>query len=676
MKNCVLGISCFGHDTAACLVDEKNGHILFASAQERFSNIKFDDAIPFYTIQKCINLANKLNYTIKYAAIASNHSLFMGHYFFSEINKILGNFNLTNVFINFLKNEAINYGYFNILYNKNTMINQFFEKNFHNINSSDQKELKKIIAWYFNWSVKHFKIKGLVQKFLKNIKVFEVDHHTAHAASVYYNSGFEKSNIIVFDGQGEQETITLFSAKQNKFNVIAKSFWPHSLGILYLKGTELLNYQIGDEYKVMGMSAYGKENLSQIFKNFYKIDNQGSVIFESNQYINLKDIKDTRHKCLEFNTRIRELVPKVQNSKFKQVHFDFAKTLQSVLEDIGINLSDYLYEKTKIKNICLSGGVALNGLLNNKILNSKNFNDAFVFPASGDDGTAVGAAQYLINKENFIYKDKLKKAFFGYSEDNTKILNNEMYKKKYLKKVNIKNIYEFAATELSKNKVISIFNGQAEFGPRALGGRSIIANPTESNIVEILNTKIKLREPFRPFAPICLSNYLNDFFKIKTQSSFMLFICETIEEKKHLIPGVVHNDGTARVQSVDESNTVFFNILTEFNKKTNIPVLINTSFNIGGEAIVNSIEEAINSFLQMDIDYLIINDEIFEKDFEKLKNFKKQKLDKFIKKRKNAFVKKNIHPKICISNYNYNFFVNFRSQLKQYIKQIVFGGYI
>ena len=676
MKNCVLGISCFGHDTSACIVDEDTSEVIFASAQERYSNIKYDDNIPLFTINECISIASKYNYKIKYAAIASNHTLFIGTYFFNEINKILKDVKLSENFINFLKFKAIRDGYFNKIFNKNSSINNYLDANFSHVNKSGVDRIKNLLSWYFNWSVKHLKIKEIIQRQFPYLKLHEVDHHVSHAASVFYNSGFDTSNIIVFDGQGEQETISMYKAHQNKFDLISKSYWPHSIGIFYLKGTEALGYTLGDEYKVMGMSAFGSNDLNYIFDKSYSINQLGTLEFKENKYLGFKDIENTAHNCLTFKNEIKNVLPTIFDKNFQQIHFDFAKALQVNVENIGKELSEFIFNKTKIKNICLSGGVALNGLMNNKILNSKNFDDAFVYPASGDDGTSVGAAQFLINQNRKIKQKKISTCFTGFKEENNKINENKFYKKNYLKKIKTQNRMKFIAEELIKDKVVAIYNGRSEFGPRALGARSIIANPLSNNIVEILNTKIKLREPFRPFAPICLKEDIKNFFKIDIESNFMLFICETIEDMKKYIPGVVHNDGTARVQSVDKDNTFFYDLLTEFKNLTNVPVLINTSFNIGGEAIVNSIDDAINSFFQMDIDYLIINDEIFEKNPETDLKSLKVSLDEFIIKRQKKFKKLNKFKDFKITNYNHNFFINFKTQLKQYFKNLINKNYI
>ena len=677
MKKCILGISSFGHDTSACIVDSESSQVIFASAQERYSNIKFDSHIPFYTINECLKVAEKYNYEITDAAIASNHLLFMGNYFFNELNKNILNFDITLKLVEFLKFKAINYGYFNSILKSNKFLNEYLDKNFSNLDNTKIKRIKNLISWYFNWSVKHYKIKEKIENFLKNIKVHEVDHHLAHAASAYYNSGFENTNAIVLDGQGEEVTITLYNITDNNFSILGQSFWPNSLGILYLKATEHLGYKLGDEYKVMGMSAFGKDNFNQIFNGSTKIDEHGSLTFLKNGFIEFEDIPNTAHRSLKFTNKIDEIIPKPKNKNFNQNHFDFAKSLQTKIENIGLEFSDYLFEKNKVKNMCLSGGVALNGLMNNKILNSSNISDAFVYPASGDDGTSVGAAQLIVNKDKKIKKGKIKTCFLGFVEDiNFDINKHDKFKKKFLRKVETKNIYSFLAKKISEGSILAICSGNAEFGPRALGARSIIANPLKNNIVEILNTKIKLREPFRPFAPICLEEHVNKFFNLNTESNFMLFICETLEKMKEKIPGVVHKDGTARVQSVGKENEIIYKILNEFYNITNIPVLINTSFNIGGEAIVNSYDDAINSFLQMDIDYLLLGNDIFEKNLNEEKNYIKPSLDEFIKRRTNTFNKINQFPNYNIMNFNYNFFDNFYAQLKQFLKQIIYKDYI
>ena len=672
MKNCILGISSFGHDTSACLVEVNTSKTIFASAQERFSNIKFDDTIPLYTISECLNFAKKYNYNIIKASISCDYNLFLGDYFFSEIKKNINDEIKSIEYFSLLKSYLKEGKYYNFFSYSNNRITQYIKVYLNHLNKNSIINLKKLNSWYFNWAVKHKNIENVIQKFIGKIPLIRVSHHVSHAASSYFSSGFSNSNIIVIDGQGEQDTITIFNAVDRKINLIAKTSWPNSVGMFYLAGTSHLGYKLGDEYKVMGMSAYGKNEYVKYLEPSFKIDEEGTLKIYDSEYLGFSNIKDTFHKNFFFKNSFLKILPKNNTQSFKQDHFNFAKSIQTITENIGVNLAEWAYSKTNSNKICLSGGVALNGLMNNKILNLKCFNDAFVYPASGDDGTSVGSALYLLSQDKEIdfANKKLFTCFHGVKDSFKEFLvsNNKILKKiKYEKKDAVE---KFIAGKVYDNKVVAIFNSGAEFGPRSLGARSIIANATNPNMREILNKKIKLREPFRPFAPICLSSEVNNFFEIKNESNFMLFICQTKKDKIKLIPSVVHEDGTARVQSVNDDNPFFKKILEEYNSISGIPILINTSFNIGGEAIVNSIQDAIESFKQMDIDYLIIDDYVLTK----ADKFISPKLStkKFIEKRQNRFLNDNKYPIYKISYYNSYFFINFYQFLKRKIKEKLF----
>ena len=610
MEDVVLGVSAFGHDTSACLVD-LNNNIIFASAEERFTNIKHDDAIPFSSINHCLKICENKKLNIISLAIGSNYKLFLH----GEIKNFLQK-NLSNEdFVYFFRElgDTIYNGYYDYFFNKNKKINNLLSLLKKKIKFSKYCEFKKSLSWYFNWAVKNYNILNKLKKKFPNVKIYSIDHHLSHAASVFYNSGFHNSAILVMDGQGEYSTISLYEVKDNNFNLISQSEWPNSLGILYLEATKILGFGMGDEYKVMGMSAYGKKNLIEIFNEFIKIDENGVVNFCENSYLAFSYLKGTGHRVINFKEKIRELVPKVKNGELLEAHYDFAKTIQSFTEKTGVQLAKVLKKKTTSKNLCISGGVALNGLMNNKIVNLNIFEDVFVYPASGDDGTSVGAAQYTVSKiKNNLTNKKVSTCFYGFENSKDEI---DLYVKNIDdKNINIiqpDNIFEFLAKKIFENKVVAVFNGKSEFGPRALGARSIIANPTDPKIKEILNEKVKLREPFRPFAPICLEEEIKNYFDLNVESNFMLFICNTFQDKRDLIPGVVHEDGTARAQSVNKENYFFYNLLLEFKKISNIPILINTSFNVGGEAIVNDIDDAFKSFNFMDIDYLVADKYIF-----------------------------------------------------------------
>ena len=662
MKKGIIGICSLVHDTSACLVDYTTGKVVYASAEERFSNLKSDHHIPFHTINQCLKYAKKNKYTVKEAAVAFDPNYFLGENFYKIIYAILKNNQDTLKFVKFLKKKDL---FFNIKFNYR-FIDDFFATNSIYLTKKNRIKIHEHLTYHFNSMIKYKKINKILKKFLPGIKLTNVRHHIAHAVSAYYNSGFNDANILVMDGQGEEDTVTIFHAKKNTLKEISKTTWPYSIGYFYQLATFALNYKIGDEYKVMGMSAYGNNKFLKYLNKCFSINANGSLILNKNQYLNLKYFKDTKYQQLNFTSKFLELIEKPTKNNFKQIHFDFAKSVQTVVEKISLDLAKFAYSKNKSKNLCISGGVALNGLMNNKILNNSNYKDIYVYAASGDDGTAVGAAQYLImKKNNFPKRERVNQVFFGYEDE--KIKNRSYIKNKLgnnLDFVKSKNVYKFIAKELNNNKVFAIYSGKSEFGPRALGSRSIIANALDKNIKKNLNLKIKIREPFRPFAPIVLNKDYKKYFKLKFSSEFMLFICDTTKKYRKFIPGVIHKDNTARVQTVDKNNKIFFKILTEFKKITKIPVLINTSFNIGGEAIVNTLDDALNSFIQMDIDYLLVGQYLIQK-----KNkVTKTNINDFINRRKNKFNNNNPFPRIDILRLNSNFYTKTSKVIMEKLK--------
>jgi carbamoyltransferase len=676
MKNknkAIIGLSTFVHDSSSCLVNYE-GKVLYASAEERFSNLKSDSHIPFFTLKKCIDIAKEKNLKVEKIAVAYDPNLFLGEGFSKKIHFILNDKKIEKKFTSYLLN--FNSGkFFNMIFN-NKFIKNFFVKNNFYINSSQERKIFEYLTYFYNSMIKYEKVNKIISNSFPQYEIVNVRHHLAHAVSAYFNSGFKNSNILVMDGKGEDDTITLFNAKNNRIKEISKTSWPVSMGYFYQLVTFTLNYTIGDEFKVMGMSAYGKNKFLKYFKDCFRVNNNGKVNFFENEYLKIKDFPNTKYEQLYFTNKFLNKIGKVNKNKFNQKHFDLAKSTQTLIENIGLKLSLFIKNKKLSQNLCISGGCALNGLMNNHILINSKYKNIYVFSASGDDGTSVGAAQYILMKNNLKNKrKKIDNVFLGH--DDLKIKDKSYIEKKLsnnLEIMDIDDIYKFSAEQISENKVIAIFNGPSEFGPRALGNRSIIANALNPNIKKDLNIKIKLREPFRPFAPIILKSDTKKYFKLKKDSEYMLFICDTVKRYRNKIPGVVHKDNTARVQTVDKSNYVFYKILKEFKKITKIPVMINTSFNIGGEAIVETIDDAINSFNQMDIDYLLIGNFLIKKKLKlPIKDTKS-----FIENRKKIFTENNRYKRIDLTRLNYNFYIKeskiIKEKAKDILKKTIKGG--
>jgi len=641
MKKAVIGINCFGHDASCCIVDEYNGEILYAIAEERLSNIKHDSHFPIGALIKCQEYAKNNNYNLCNVALNFVSEEFISGTLKNELDVAVPEC-ADMIFKLLLESlpDCIYYQY------KKTRLSDLIDREFEkkNIADTNRQKAREKIFWYFNWAVKYKKIEHMVRDLLPNIKITCINHHTCHATSAYFSSGFKDATILVIDGQGESETISVFKANDSGINKISATNWPNSLGIFYLSVTQYLGYSLGDEFKVMGMSAYGKPEFKNIFENIFSIDESLKVVFNENEYFNLQPVPGCPgHEYYNFTELFKKIVPSPNNKQvFEQAHFDLAASVQYIIEKIGVQFAIAAIRRTGIKNLVVSGGVALNGLMNERIRQESGLDAIYIYPASGDDGTCVGAAQMVAYQINKISSKKISTSFLGgvYPKDEIE----KMLQKRGIKYIECSNIHQQIAQAIVEKKIVARFHGRSEFGPRALGNRSILANPTDFKMKGILNERIKHREPFRPFAPACLKEYVNNFFELPCDSPFMLLIPKT-KPKAHIdIPAVVHNDFTARVQTVCvEDNKNFYDTINAFYKLSGVPVLINTSFNVNGEAIVETPLDALESFGHMDIDYLAMENFWIAKD-DILDLFPNQKDQDFLKERKNRYIIGIKHP--------------------------------
>ena len=387
--------------------------------------------------------------------------------------------------------------------------------------------------------------------------------------------------------------------------------FPNSVGLLYSTITSYLGFRVNnDEYKVMGLAAYGEPKYEKEFKKIVKINDDGSIKLNM-KYFSFEDSKRM------FNIKLEKLLGKKRLYKepITQRHKDIAYALQKITEKIVLKMVNFSHKETNSKNLCLAGGVALNSVSNGNIEQNSKFKNIFIQPASSDSGGAIGVAQYIhhsiLKNER---KNKMDHIFFGpdYKSKNIRqfLIKNNIKYVEYKKK----KLLEKTASLIWNNNVIGWFQGRMEFGPRALGNRSILANPSNPKMKDIINKKVKHRESFRPFAPACLLNKAKDYFDIKTESPFMLKICTVKSNKRKILPSITHIDGTARLQTVKKSNNEkFYDLIVQFEKLSKIPVLLNTSFNVMGEPIVNSPQDAYDCFKNTGIDYLIMENFIIEK---------------------------------------------------------------
>jgi len=483
------------------------------------------------------------------------------------------------------------------------------------------KNLNQIDLLVTDWiRLRKWKISGptynvLEFDYLKEIFKFDkkkiriINHHLAHAASTYYTSGFSNSSILIVDGNGSDlETTTYYKANQFKINFL-ENYKFHGIGACYnTVTTRVLNFGIGGEGKTMGLAPYGKSYKNRNFKINYKLDGIKNDFSDFMKRMPNSDLLNQINKKYITNVLKRDIKrcenPKKLTNKY---YSNIAYKLQDVTEKTLIHLARDLYSKTNSKNICIAGGVGLNSVSNKKILDKTKFKNIFVFPACSDAGIPFGLAiwGYYCLKELGSFKRKkisFSNAFMGNSYSSSCVLNClKEYKISY-EKTDPKQV----ARKISQGKIIGLFQGKSEYGPRALGHRSIVADSRKKDMKDILNKRVKHRESFRPFAPAILEEYAKEYFDLKCKSPYMLLIAKV--KKPKIIPSVTHVDGTARIQTVSKiDDPKFYSLINEFRKITGVPCILNTSFNDAGDPIVESPKDALETFLKCDMDYLYID---------------------------------------------------------------------
>jgi len=564
-----LGISCYYHDSAAALL--KDGHVIAAVEEERFSRKKFDDDFPKKAIQWCLDDAK----------IAP-----------SQINSVA-------------------------FYDKPILK---FERLLDNYIAVAPRGLYSFLDVIPKWIHKRLWVKNEIKKSLKGFKgeIIFPEHHMSHAAHAFYTSSFEESAILTIDGVGEWSTTSFGYAKNNSIKITNDLRWPHSLGLFYSAFTYFLGFKVNEgEYKLMGLSSYGTPKYYDlILDNLIDVKDDGSI------RLNMKYFAFTYDKVMT-NKKFSELFgisPKIKNEKTLQIHFDIGASAQKVLEDVILKMVNHIHTKTKMKNICIGGGVALNGVANYKILKEGPFENVHIPPSPGDAGSAVGAAQYLYhiyhkNSKNII-KNNIQliheNVYVGPSFSDTEIVKFLDSENISYKSFDKKSLLEKTAQLIADGNIVGWYQGKMEWGPRALGNRSILADPRREDMKDILNAKIKHRESFRPFAPSILEECSSEYFEIDVPSPYMLMVSPVKKPKD--IPAVTHVDGTGRVQTVSkESNPLYYDLINEFYKITDVPVIINTSMNVMGEPIVNTPEQAYQMIVKTDMDYIVMGNNLVKK---------------------------------------------------------------
>lgn len=436
-------------------------------------------------------------------------------------------------------------------------------------------------------------------------KIIFCDHHHAHAASAFLPSPFKEAVILTVDGTGEWSTLSYGVGRNTNIRLERDIRFPHSLGLLYSAITAHLGFRVNwAEGTVMALAACGEPIFVKEFETLIDIKEDGSFRLNLDYFSFHYDLVMTNQKF----SRLFSCPPRHPDAELKKIHRDIAATLQYVLEKIILRITTHLHDIYKIDSLCIAGGVGLNCIANGKILEFTPFKNIFVQPAAGDDGAALGAALYaythLFNGQK---RWRMKTAYLGPGYSNNAIENFLNLRNAQYHYLPNDSLVQEVAKNIFANKVIGWFQGKMEFGPRALGSRSILANPCHAGVKEMLNEKVKHREGFRPYAPaVCLED-METYFYLKQPGPFMTIAARVKEEAKAKIPGVVHVDGTARVQTVaKEDNPLFYDLLKAFEKISGVPIVVNTSFNLKGEPIVCSPEDAWQSFLETEMDFLVM----------------------------------------------------------------------
>ena len=602
----ILGISAFFHDSAAAIIND--GEIVAAAQEERFTRVKHDYSYPF-------NAVNAVLYESKSKLSEIDHIVFFEK--------------------PFLKFERLLETYM-----------AFAPKGFKSFSMSMPIWLREKL---FQKKFLFEKLK-LHDKDFKDInKIKFSEHHYSHAASAFYPSPFKEALVLTLDGVGEWATTTIALGKENKLDILKEIHFPHSLGLFYSAFTYYCGFKVNSgEYKLMGLAPYGKAIYEKkILDNLIDIKSDGT--FKLNmKFFNFATGLTMTNK--NFSNLFGQLPRNPKKDLLTQFHMDIAASIQKVTEDIILKIGKSISEEYKVENLCLAGGVALNCVANGKLLKEKIFKNIWIQPAAGDAGGSLGAAlaywYHELNNKRVPSDNSMKGSYLGPSYKDDEIEND-------LKKLNAKfikldesNLVKIVAKKLSENNTVGWFQGKMEFGPRALGARSILADPRSDKMQKELNLKIKFRESFRPFAPSVLENKVSEWFEIKNESPYMLLVSDIkktkqiemsekdkslfgidkLNVKRSTIPAVTHVDYSARIQTVHKStNRKYYDLIDEFDKLTGCPILVNTSFNVRGEPIVNTVADAFNCFMGTNLDILAIGNFLLyknEQDASLIQNYK------------------------------------------------------
>jgi carbamoyltransferase len=569
----ILGISCFYHDAAAALIQD--GELIAAVEEERISRVKHDSAFPINAIEFCLKRAGITADDIDYVVFYEKPHL--------KFDRIVS--------------TAVHTTPFSWNAFRDGMLTWLGEK-----------------LW----------VKGLLKDRL-SIKdpnrILFSEHHLSHAASAYYCSPYTESAILTVDAVGEWATATMGTGIGSQINLDRQLEFPHSLGLLYSTFTSFLGFAVNDgEYKVMGMAAFGQPRYLE------KIQQVASVAEDGSLHLNMRYFDFHRSSTRMFNHRFQGLFgcPRTQEESetLDPYYSDIAASIQRFTENALVTTARHLRKTTGMSNLCMAGGVALNSIANYRILREAGFENIYIQPAASDAGGALGAALWayhaVLNNPKHM---TMEHAYYGPQFSDADIAGTLISGGiSYEEAANTDSLIDRVVDALDQGKVVGWYQNQMEWGPRALGNRSILADPRSNEMKDIVNSKIKFREPFRPFAPSVVPNAVDQYFQITDAeehypSRFMLYVVPVVDNRRDKIPAVTNVDGTARIQVVHhDANPIYHHLISSFGQQTGVPVLLNTSFNLRGEPIANTPSDAIHTFDRSGLDLLVMDRFLVSKD--------------------------------------------------------------
>jgi len=567
----ILGISCFYHDAAAALIH--NGKLVAAVEEERLSRQKHDSDFPMQAIEFCLKeggiSADELDYVVFY----EKPFLKFDRALFTAIHTVPFSWKMF----------------------RDSLLTQLGEK-----------------LW----------VKGLLKDRLSlkdPNKILFSEHHLSHAASAFYCSPYDEAAVLTVDAVGEWATATMGIGQGNQLNITHQLQFPHSVGLLYSVFTSFLGFQVNDgEYKVMGMAAYGKPNFLEDIHRVASVGEDGSL------HLNMKYFSFHQSPYRTFNHRFEAIFgrprTREESETIDQHYADIAASIQRYTEEVLVKMTRHLHKTTGLPNLCMAGGVAMNSMANFRIIRESGFEQLYIQPAATDAGGSLGAALWayhmVMNQpRNFT----MEHAYCGPQYTDADIVSDLKYAgASYQEMRNQDELITRVVDTLASGRVVGWYQSKSEWGPRALGNRSILADPRREEMKDVVNTKIKFREPFRPFAPSVLSDRAQEYFDLPKSDGlyparFMLYVVPVADQKREAIPAVTHVDGTARVQMVyPDYNPSYHKLIDSFGQSTGVPVVLNTSFNLRGEPIVNRPADALKTFTNSGIDLLVMNSFICE----------------------------------------------------------------